>query len=686
MPCKSLRGKDGDSPLAATGPSPADFPLGSPASRAAARSRLDRMLKQAQTNGTPDAAVLTLETQRIYEPKYIRDQYGIVDPAADAIDEHFLAVGSNNGVLTLPAPTLVRRKWLPKTAAQYEALQSQADIMLFGGAAGSLKSATILMDAAREFRNTNFMGVVFRESYPNLQDLIKKAYGLYIGYPYFGEYNKTEKTWRFPTNAEELADPKNIEAVAHNQIQPVYQDGRCAQIMFRYMANDDDVYNYQSFQFSFIAFDESTHHSEFQIQYLLSRLRSTDHTLRLRMRLGTNPGGPGHDFHLKLFLGVCPHCHPNSDKARQPFKLYSDACWSDGSPLSTSGDNGVQQLKTTQFIPGNVGDHELFGEGNESYKANLRLQRPATAKALLAGCWSIFEGQYFNCWEENRGYVILNDGSRAIAQPDMRMVVSREELDIQYWFPHFVGSDYGFTVSAAANYLLVRTPRSEYFPNGRIYVLDEYVKQGILAIDLARELLHRWFLEERGPGSWVVPDKPRAIQMWALSPDAWSKTGVKGDQDVALNRADQMNAVMAPYRMGFIQANNDRQGGWQHIYRMLRSGELVICHDTCPLLVRALPSRIHDLDKEDDILKVKGDPLDDCMDALRCGVYTWTKEPRKPLDLQRAEVMQGLDPTSAMIAKLKLDSQQRKASAPIFIGPGAARRRVMYQRAHIKRR
>jgi hypothetical protein len=36
---------------------------------------------------------------------------------------------------------------------------------------------------------------------------------------------------------------------------------------------------------------------------------------------------------------------------------------------------------------------------------------------------------------------------------------------------------------------------------------------------------------------------------------------------------------------------------------MLRSGELVICEDTCPKLVSAIPSRIHDPDKEDDILK-----------------------------------------------------------------------------------
>jgi hypothetical protein len=428
MPSKALIEKGNRNFLGATGPSPADFPLGSIESRAIARSMLAQNSKQVRSSAV-DAEVQRLESQRIYEPKYIRNQYGIVDSIAEAIDEHFIAIRRGEKPLTLIAELAVNRKWLPKTRAQWEALQSPADILLFGGAAGSLKSATILMDAVREFRNPNLMGVVFRESYPNLQDLIKKAYSLYSGYPYFGEYNKTEKIWRFPSNARELADPANIEAVARKLIEPTYVDGRCAQIMFRYMASDDDVYNYQSFEFSFIAFDESTHHSEFQIQYLLSRLRSTDHTLKLRMRLGTNPGGPGHDFHLKVFLGACPHCHPVSNGTRQPFKLYGDACWSDGSPLSTRGDDGVLQEKTTQFIPGNVSDHELFGKGNENYKANLRLQRPATAKALLDGCWSIFEGQYFNCWEENRGYVVAADGTRTVPQPDMRMVLAQRNRD-----------------------------------------------------------------------------------------------------------------------------------------------------------------------------------------------------------------------------------------------------------------
>jgi hypothetical protein len=132
--------------------------------------------------------------------------------------------------------------------------------------------------------------------------------------------------------------------------------------------------------------------------------------------------------------------------------------------------------------------------------------------------------------------------------------------------------------------------------------------------------------------------------------------------------------------MAFTMANNDRQGGWQHIYRMMRSGELVICGDTCPNLVAAIPSRIHEPDKEDDILKVKGDPLDDCMDACRYGIYTWTRDPVKPKEIARAEAMQGLDPTNAMINRLRYESQLRPSNlGPIFYGPGAARRMAQYK-------
>lgn len=85
---------------------------------------------------------------------------------------------------------------------------------------------------------------------------------------------------------------------------------------------------------------------------------------------------------------------------KQPYKLYHDAKFRDGTPLN----------RTTVFIPGRVTDHDLFAdplrpeEGNAPYIRKLELQNPALAKALKEGCWKQFTGQYFTCWDENRGY------------------------------------------------------------------------------------------------------------------------------------------------------------------------------------------------------------------------------------------------------------------------------------------
>ena len=77
-----------------SGPRPADFPLGSLESRAAVRTLLTRT---NQTGTSHDG----------YPPG-----------------------------------------WSAKTAAQKAALESSADILFFGGAAGSLKTETMLVDAA----------------------------------------------------------------------------------------------------------------------------------------------------------------------------------------------------------------------------------------------------------------------------------------------------------------------------------------------------------------------------------------------------------------------------------------------------------------------------------------------------------------------------------------------------------
>ena len=111
MASRPLTAKDSYNISPATGPSPADFPLGSPESRAIVRSRLDRMQKHAQRDRALDAAVQALEDKRVYEPKYIRERNGIDDPAADFIDEHFLAVRKGEKPLTTLPECTASRKW-----------------------------------------------------------------------------------------------------------------------------------------------------------------------------------------------------------------------------------------------------------------------------------------------------------------------------------------------------------------------------------------------------------------------------------------------------------------------------------------------------------------------------------------------------------------------------------------------
>ncbi len=81
--------------------------------------------------------------------------------------------------------------------------------------------------------------------------------------------------------------------------------------------------------------------------------------------------------------------------------------------------------------------------------------------------------------------------------------------------------------------------------------------------------------------------------------------------------------------LGAIAASNDRIGGWQLMYQMLQKGEWQVA-DTCPKLIEAIPSRMHDEKKPGDVLKLPGDPLDDVADDVRYGIYTFITSAEKP--------------------------------------------------------
>lgn len=468
----------------------------------------------------------------------------------------------------------------PQSHAQKAALQSNVQFLMFGGAAGSLKSFTLLLNAMRNRNHARAKSIIFRKTNPELEELISDSREVYSQAG--ATYNESSKTWKFPSGAS---------------------------VKFRWCIRDKDIFRYQGHAYDFIGFDESTHFREFPIRYMFSRNRSKDPFLqeRCRVHLATNPGGEGHSFHQHIFLGpTCPHCKWVAG-TKTPGKIYSDATWhSDKKPV----------LRTTTFIPGNITDHNLLGKDYE--EKNLATLPDFYAMALKVGCWAMFKGQYFDIWDEEK------------------MTMRKSEMDAlrKPWWPVWTGTDYGFGESsmgsAAASYLATLEPPSQRYTRGRIFVIDEQFAEHVLAENYALEQKVLW----HHPGQRPEPNY--------LSPDAWNK---RGDGHTL---ADQMSQVTGiPYEM----ASNDRVGGAMLLYTMLSKGEMVICRETCPRLIAAIPTRIHDEERPTDVFKEKGKPEDDVYDGWRYMAYSYVSHADKPKPSKVEEAVTSQDPTIQAIQR-----------------------------------
>lgn len=520
-----------------------------------------------------------------------------------------------------------RYSWHPVTSAQKAAIDSDAQILLFGGSAGSLKTETLLMDAAQEIQNKNLNAIIFRSSFVEMTDLVRKTRRLYK--PLGGKYNGSSHVWTFPSGAV---------------------------IRFGYMASDDDVWAHLGPEYSFIGIDESTLHTEFQVRNIIGRLRSTDHTLRLRVRLTSNPGNIGAIWHIPIFLrGHCPVHHP--EESAQPGKLYRDCTWSDGKPITMS----------VCFIPGKLTDHQLLGP---DYVKNLEMMSGANAEAMSTGCWCALDGAYFP---------FLRKG----------MLIPVEEVGVEPWWNHFIALDYGFGRSYAAAGLYVRGPADvprkvtipgiqasrlgntlPTFPGGRIRQLGEIIEPMMpvhkFAEKVVAEFIAPGYEEERRCIVAVFADPAN------FNPSYDIRLGTAGH-----SVSDQMDEVFAPWDLVCQRASNQRVAGWQLLYKMLSSGEFQITKGA-PQTLEALRTRMCDPDIQGDIIKVKGDPNDDLSDQCRYAIFSFINPADVPREHRLREAVKGLDITSAAIRYQQVAERLDAEEAPIRFGSrrmGMGRRR-----------
>lgn len=482
------------------------------------------------------------------------------------------------------------RIWRPRTDSQSAALTCNVPFMLMGGCAGAYKSENLMIRPLRFRHRPLAKSIIFRRTSPELEQLIGRAKQIYfqLGATYRGD---PVRIFTFPSGAT---------------------------VKFDFMEREDHEDRQYSNEYDFIGFDESTRMKMGMklIRFMFARNRSKDPFLQqyCQVMLATNPGGPGNNDHKHVFIGsCCYHCSFGDDVSRVPGKIYYDATWpEDKQPIG----------KATVFIPGKLDEAGLLGQ---VYAENLRTLRADQRKALLAGCWEITEGMFFDCWDERK------------------MVVKRQLVGDQWWWPHWVSIDYGFAGSCASSHLHCKGPATAEFPEGRNYTIAEIVEQRMLAEDFAKNVFSTWCVNNR------------RIVAWYGGPDLWNRTG-DGHQ-----RSDQM---MKATGMPLEQASTDREGGAMLMYTQLNSGLWVIA-DTCEMAIKSLPTRMHDDDNPDDVMKVKGDPLDDVYDDLRYGMYSYIGQAVKPASVRIAEAVTSSDPTGRAMQAQQAHAQIAREDAPI---------------------
>lgn len=547
--------------------------------------------------------------------------------------------------------------WWPASDAQGSALDCNADILLMGGSLGSLKTSTMLADLCLERDYGRMRSYFFRRTYAEMEGgdgAIDQAHQLFSQTG--GTYNGSTHTWTWPSGA---------------------------QFFFRHAQHEKDIYQYQGNAMSAIGIDEVTHWPEKMVKYLITRNRSTDPNLFVRVRFGTNPGNIGNNWCKHVFFGVrnangdlkgiCPHCHP--DVAPPQGVPRFGAHWLDGEPMEIRMPNGEIVRLSVAYILSSVRDHSMYPA---SYLARVQMQSPATRKALLEGCWEIFAGQYFDCFNPDRGvsHGMTREQIDAIPAGFGPMVMPIRNVPEKWFYPRWVSSDYGFSISITAAHLFMHAPASPGFPRGRVFVMDEFGCQET-AKEFGRLVAERWVL-----GSDQKPVERRWMP-WYLSPDCFDDNGLP------FSRASQINDSLRKYGVHFGKGSNQRGSPEVRIYSGLESGELVIC-EHCSKTIEAVQTRLHDEKKQDEVQKEPGSDLDDFFDSFKMGYMAFetarnVSTPTAERIAERLKKEFSADPTTAMFNAQKIMEEERKKDAPGYYGSNV-RRQIAEQEAKGRRR
>lgn len=255
----------------------------------------------------------------------------------------------------------------PQHGPQEKFLATNADIALYGGAAGGGKTYALLLEPLRYMSVKGYRAVIFRSSYMQISasgGLWDESAAMYSGITGARPAKSPKRHWRFSDNAV---------------------------LYFDYLGRDDDVYKWQGSQITFIGFDELTHFSEKQFFYMLSRNRSTC-GVKPYIRATCNPDA---DSWVARFIEWWINqdtgypIPERSGAIRYMARINDEIIW--GNSIRELSEQGIDisYIKSVTFISSTLQDNKILMEKDPSYIANLKALPTIERERLLYGNWKI---------------------------------------------------------------------------------------------------------------------------------------------------------------------------------------------------------------------------------------------------------------------------------------------------------
>lgn len=246
----------------------------------------------------------------------------------------------------------VSKPWQAQVGPQLEAIRKHhIGELFFGGAVGGGKSDFLLGDYAQDVPayGSNWHGVIFRRSYPQLQELVSRSKEIYT--PWFGlsekHWSATQTQWNFPNGAT---------------------------LKLRHAEDEDAWMSYQGHAYGWMGYDELPHWPTPNFyRQMKTRLRNGGMAIPNKRIRGTgNPGGLGHGW-IKQYWQIDKY--PLGGHLIQP-EFAGGA--------------------TRMFIRSCVTDNKILLQNDPGYIARLQdLGTPELVKMYLDGDWNVIAGAYF---------------------------------------------------------------------------------------------------------------------------------------------------------------------------------------------------------------------------------------------------------------------------------------------------